>query len=199
MRLFCHHRRLFLLVCPGILSRDSAWLAWIRPNKYAGICSSFIRCQNRIRQSMHQKQPIHHTLILSGCKENQSKCYIETDKYMNNKKSTAQSKITAEISNKDTGCLLHLYHKCLFYFVNTNHKMCPTPEGCNQSGQPCPQPIYQSVCPVPFHSCRRICYCPLPVTVCPQPRQQEHASISPPMALFNQCSPPWTENASKLQ
>lgn len=101
-RSFCHQEKAFLLACPGILSRDSAWLAWIRPNKYAGICSSFIRCQNRIRQSMHQKQPIHHTLILTGCKENQSKCYIITDKYMNNSKSDCQSNITTEISNKHT-------------------------------------------------------------------------------------------------
>lgn len=115
-RLFLPSPRLFLLACPGILSRDSAWLAWIRPNKYAGICSGFIRCQNRIRQSMHQKQPIHHTLILSGCKENQSKCYIKTDKYMNNSKSGGQSKITAEISNKYAGYFLHLEQKYLYYF-----------------------------------------------------------------------------------
>lgn len=108
--LFAVTKRLFLLACPGILSRDSAWLAWIRPNKYAGICSSFIRCQNRICQSMCHKQPIHHTLILSGCKENQSKCYIKTDKYMNNSKSGGQSKITAEISNKYAGYFLHLEH-----------------------------------------------------------------------------------------
>lgn len=65
---------------------------------------------------MHQKQPIHHTLILSDCKENQSKCYIKTDKYMNNSKSGGQSKITAEISNKYTGYFLHLEQKCLYYF-----------------------------------------------------------------------------------
>lgn len=127
--LFAITKRLFLLACPGILSRASAWLAWIGPNKYAGICSSFIRCQNRIHQSMHQKQPIHHTLILSGCTENQSKCYNKTDKYMNNSKSGGQSKITAEISSKYTGYFLHLEQKCLFHFVNIEpctifHRLC---------------------------------------------------------------------------
>lgn len=57
-------------------------------------------------------------------------------------------KITAAITNKDTGCLLDSCHKCLFYFVNINHgKICHTkvrpfigpakdqPEGSKQPGR----------------------------------------------------------------